>query len=124
PELLDWLAVSFMDDGRWTMDDGLTHHSPLTTHMGWSMKKLLRLIVTSAAYRQSSRITPEMLEKDPNNRLLARGPRFRMEAEMIRDSSLAVAGLLSPKIGGPSVFPVQPEGIWDVPYSGEKWETS
>jgi Protein of unknown function (DUF1553) len=85
------------------------------------MKRLLRLIVTSSAYRQSSATTPALLEKDPYNRLLARGPRFRMEAEMIRDLSLAASGLLSRKIGGPSVFPHQPEGIWNNPYSSEKW---
>jgi hypothetical protein len=88
---------------------------------GWSMKRLIRLIVTSSAYRQSSATNPALLEKDPYNRLLARGPRFRMEAEMIRDLSLAASGLLSRKIGGPSVFPHQPEGIWNNPYSSEKW---
>ena len=105
PELLDWLAVEFMD-------------------RGWSMKGLARLIVTSATYRQSSVIPPALLERDPYNRLLARGPRFRMEAEMIRDVALAAAGLLSPKIGGPSVFPPQPEGIWDLPYNDDKWVAS
>jgi len=80
--------------------------------------------VTSAAYRQSSRATPALLEQDPYNRLLARGPRFRMEAEMIRDVTLAASGLLSQKIGGPSVFPHQPEGVWDIPYNDDKWEIS
>jgi hypothetical protein len=92
PELLDWLAVQFMNDG-------------------WSMKKLHRLIVTSASYQQSSRISPELLEKDPENRLLARGPRFRMEVELIRDSVLRASGLLSEKMLGPSVFPPQPPAI-------------
>ena len=78
-----------------------------------------RLIVTSATYRQSSRVTPERLEKDPYNRLFSRGPRFRMEAEMVRDQALAISGLLKRKIGGPSVFPYQPEGIWFAPYSGD-----
>ena len=102
PELLDWLAVDFMD-------------------RGWSMKQLHRLIVTSDAYRQSSRVTPEILQADPYNKLISRGPRFRMEAEMIRDSGLAASGLLSSKVGGPSVFPYQPAGIWDVPYSSDQW---
>jgi hypothetical protein len=81
-------------------------------------------MVTSATYRQSARVTPALLERDPYNRLLARGPRFRMEAEMLRDVALAASGLLSPKIGGPSVFPPQPDGIWDNPYSSAKWTTS
>ena len=98
PELLDWLATEFMA-------------------RGWSLKAIHRLIVTSATYRQSSRVTPELLERDPYNRLLARGPRFRIEAEMMRDVALAASGLLSPKMGGPSVFPDQPEGIWDSPYN-------
>ncbi|MFL6405438.1 MAG: PSD1 and planctomycete cytochrome C domain-containing protein, partial [Nitrososphaeraceae archaeon] len=105
PELLDWLATEFM-------------------HQGWSQKTIHRLIVSSATYRQSSDATPALVDRDPYNRLLARGPRFRMEAEMVRDSVLAASGLLSPKIGGPSVFPPQPDGIWDIPYSSEKWTTS
>ncbi len=88
PELLDWLATEFM-------------------RLGWSPKALHRTIVFSATYRQSSRVTRPLLERDPYNRLLARGPRFRMEAEMIRDTVLAASGLLSRKIGGPSVFPLQ-----------------
>jgi hypothetical protein len=88
PELLDWLAVEFMSGG-------------------WSMKAIHRTIVTSSAYRQSSRIAPGAFERDPYNRLVARGPRFRMEAEMIRDAMLAASGLLSRKVGGPSVFPLQ-----------------
>ncbi|HVW83031.1 MAG TPA: DUF1553 domain-containing protein [Bryobacteraceae bacterium] len=100
PELLDWLAVQFMDSG-------------------WDVKALLRLIVTSAAYRQSSVITPELLEKDPDNRLLARGPRLRLGPEMIRDQALAVSGLLVEKIGGPSVKPYQPAGLWQE-LSGDK----
>ena len=90
----------------------------------WSQKALHRLIVTSATYRQDAHATPALLAKDPYNRLLARGPRFRMEAEMVRDVALAASGLLSQKIGGPSVFPPQPDGIWDNPYSDEKWVTS
>ena len=83
-----------------------------------------RLIVLSATYRQSAAVTPALLERDPYNRLLARGPRSRMAAETVRDQALAVSGLLSRKVGGRSVFPPQPDGIWNSPYSGEKWETS
>ncbi|HEV3485978.1 MAG TPA: DUF1553 domain-containing protein, partial [Vicinamibacterales bacterium] len=105
PELLDWLASEFVAQG-------------------WRMKALHKLIVTSAVYRQSSAVTPALLERDPYNRLLARGARFRMEAEMVRDAALTASGLLSRKVGGPSVFPPQPEGIWDIPYSNERWVTS
>ncbi|MCW5941521.1 MAG: DUF1553 domain-containing protein [Fimbriimonadaceae bacterium] len=104
PPLLDWLAVEFMD-------------------RGWDMKALLKTIVTSATYRQTSRATPAMLAADPANRLLARGPRVRLEAEAIRDAALRYGGLLNPKIGGPSVYPYQPEGTWNSPYSGEQWRT-
>ncbi len=83
-----------------------------------------RLIVTSATYRQRSEVTPELTEKDPANRLLAHGARFRLPAELIRDQALAVSGLLCENVGGPSVFPLQPEGIWTNPYSGEKWKPS
>jgi hypothetical protein len=136
PELLDWLAVEFMNP-TWKASDGATErrgdganpqsstsdgHNPQS--MGWSMKSLVRLIVTSSTYRQSSATTPALLEKDPYNRLLARGPRFRMEAEMIRDMALAASGLLSRKLGGPSVFPLQPEGVWKSPYSSERWTVS
>ena len=105
PELLDWLATEFM-------------------RKGWSMKGIKRLIVTSATFRQSSGAAPRLLKRDPYNKLLARGPRFRVEGEMVRDIALAASGLLSPKIGGPSVFPYQPEGVWDRPYSKEKWTIS
>lgn len=93
PELLDWLATEFMDNG-------------------WNMKAIQRLIVTSSTYRQSSVVTPELLKKDPVNMLLARGPRFRVPAEMIRDIALAASGLLSSKMYGPPVMPYQPEGLW------------
>jgi hypothetical protein len=93
PELLDWLATEFV-------------------RTGWDVKAMLKLIVTSATYRQSSSATPELLQKDPENRLLARGPRFRLPAEMIRDQALFAAGLLAEKLGGPSVMPYQPEGLW------------
>jgi hypothetical protein len=95
PELLDWLAIEFRESG-------------------WDVKKLYRLMVTSATYRQSATITPQKLEKDPENRLLSRGPRFRMDAEMVRDYALAASGLLSKKIGGPSVKPYQPPGVWEA----------
>jgi hypothetical protein len=105
PELLDWLAVEFMD-------------------RDWSMKAMHRLIVLSNAYRQSSAIRPEALQADPDNRLISRGPRFRLAAESVRDVALAASGLLSRKVGGPSVFPPQPSGVWDLPYNDEKWEES
>jgi hypothetical protein len=95
PELLDWLAVEFRESG-------------------WDVKRLFKLLVTSAAYRQSAVTPPEKLAKDGQNRLLSRGPRFRMDAEMIRDQALASSGLLVAKIGGPSVKPYQPDGIWDA----------
>ncbi len=104
PDLLDWLALEFSRD--------------------WSLKSLHRLIVTSATYRQSSRVDPELQRRDPHNRLLARGPRFRMDAEMIRDNALAVAGLLDEQMYGPSVFPPQPEGVWNLVYNSEKWVES
>ncbi len=132
PELLDWLAVAFRDGWSsgvleyWSNAGRPNNNPPPLQHSitPWRVKSLLKLIVTSATYRQSSAVTPLLREKDPSNKLLARGPRFRMEAEMIRDNSLASAGLLSGKIGGPSVYPLQPDGIWDVPYSGERWVTS
>lgn len=83
-----------------------------------------RLIVTSATYRQDARVTPELSERDPDNRLSARGPRTRLEAEMLRDQALSIAGLLSRKMHGPSVMPPQPDGVWQVVYSGDAWITS
>ena len=94
PELLDWLAVEFVD-------------------RKWDMKAMQKLIMTSAAYRRSAAVTADMLEKDPDNRLLARGPRFRLPAEVIRDQALWTAGLLVDKQGGPSVKPYMPEAVWD-----------
>jgi mono/diheme cytochrome c family protein len=105
PELLDWLATELVGQG-------------------WHTKALHRMIVMSATYRQTSDAPPALVELDPYNRLLARGPRFRLDAETIRDATLAASGLLSRKIGGPSVFPPQPDGIWDIPYSNEKWVPS
>jgi len=100
PELLDWLATEFI-------------------RTGWDIRGMQRLVVTSATYRQSSKVTPELLDKDPENRWLARGPRFRMSAEVIRDNALAVSGLLNPQVGGPSVFPYQPKGLWEEMAFGE-----
>ena len=100
PELLDWLAVEFMDSG-------------------WNVKHILKTMVMSATYRQSSRSRPQLLEKDPDNRLLARGSRFRLSAEMLRDQALAVSGLLVEKVGGPSVKPYQPPGLWQELFGGK-----
>jgi hypothetical protein len=93
PELLDWLATEFVQSG-------------------WDTKAILRQIVTSATYRQSARATPALRQRDPDNRLLARGPRLRLSAEMVRDQALAASGLLVERLGGPSVKPYQPEGLW------------
>lgn len=100
PDLLDWLATEFV-------------------RTGWNVKAMQRLIVTSATYRQSSKVTPEMEERDPENRMLARGPRVRLAAEEVRDNALAISGLLNEKIGGPSVYPYQPKGIWEEMAFGE-----
>jgi hypothetical protein len=98
PELLDWLAVEFMESG-------------------WNVKHLHRLIVNSAVYRQTSRVTPELLEKDPQNRLLARGPRLRVDGEIVRDIALSASGLLDPKLGGPSIFTPAPAFLFLPPAS-------
>jgi hypothetical protein len=110
PELLDWLARDFVDGG-------------------WNMKALLKTVVLSATYRQSSAVTPVLVARDPENRLLARGPRVRLPAELIRDQALAVSGLLAPRVGGPSVFPYQPEKLYEgivvgAEYPGTKWTVS
>jgi hypothetical protein len=105
PELLDWLATEFV-------------------RSGWDVKALQRLIVTSATYRQASEVRPEYLEADPENRLLARGPRFRMTAEMIRDRALAVGGLLDGRIGGESVRPYQIAGLWTKIATDTEYEQS
>jgi hypothetical protein len=105
PELLDWLAVDFMD-------------------RGWNIKDLHRLIVTSSTYRQASRVTPDLLEKDPQNRLLTRGPRLRVEGEIVRDLALAASGLFNPKLGGPSIFTPAPAFLFQPPasYGPFNWE--
>ena len=106
PEVLDWLAVDFMEHG-------------------WSRKELIRKIVTSATYRQSSRVTPELLERDPRNRLLARGPRFRVDAEVVRDIALRVSGLLTEKQGGPSIFSPVPESLFATSFIPvDFWKTA
>jgi mono/diheme cytochrome c family protein len=104
PELLDWLAVDLMDNG-------------------WSLKKLHKQIVMSSTYRQSSKVTPELQGKDPYNRLLARGPRLRVDAEIVRDIALAASGLLNRKVGGPSVYPPAPEFLFQPPvsYGPKNW---
>lgn len=99
PELLDWLACELVD-----------HH--------WDVKHLLKVIVTSQTYRQSSSVTPELLERDPENRLLARGARYRLPSWMIRDAALHVSGLLNSSMGGPPVMPYQPEGVWEEMFMG------
>ena len=103
PELLDWLATEFVGSG-------------------WDVKAMQKTIVMSATYRQSSKVTPELLQKDPENRLLARGPRVRLPAEMMRDQALAVSGLLVDKIGGPSVKPYQPAGLWKELSGGDDYK--
>jgi hypothetical protein len=103
PELLDWLAVEFMDSG-------------------WSVRHIVKTMVMSATYRQSSRVNAEMLERDPENRLLARGARYRLSPEMLRDQALAVSGLLVEKVGGPSVKPYQPPGLWQELFGGKGYE--
>jgi hypothetical protein len=105
PELLDWLAVEFIESG-------------------WSIKHIHRLILNSAVYRQASKVTPKLLEVDPYNRWLARAPRIRVESEIVRDVALAASGLLNKKIGGPSVFPPLPAGVMDLAYGGFKWENA
>jgi hypothetical protein len=95
PELLDWLAVQFIEDG-------------------WDVQRMVKRIVTSATYRQSAQVTKDRLTKDPHNRLLSRGPRFRLDAEMLRDQALFVSGLLVERVGGPSVKPPQPGGLWEA----------
>ena len=129
PELLDWLAVEFRDGDRYGTGSGSdrvgSNHqgNPLATARGsvpkdWDVKALLKLMVMSATYRQSSKASPELLQRDVANRLLARGPRLRLSAEMIRDQALAASGLLVERLGGPSVKPYQPDGLWkDMTFS-------
>ena len=106
PDMLDWLSLRFMNEHK------------------WSVKALIKEIVLSGTYRQSSESTPEIYQIDPENELLARGPRIRLGAEQIRDQALAVSGLLSEKMYGPGVMPPQPDGVWQTVYNGAKWEES
>jgi len=100
-QLLDWSATEFM-----------ANH--------WDIKGFIKLVMSSAAYRQTSKVTPELLAKDPRNRLISRGPRVRLEAELVRDQALALSGLLSPKMFGPSVYPPQPPNLWQAAFNGER----
>jgi hypothetical protein len=111
PELLDWLACEFMDPQNATSQPA----------QPWSLKNLHRLIVNSATYRQASRVTPELYARDQYNRLLARGPRLRVEAEIVQDMALSLSGLLNPKIGGPSIYPPIPASVGDTVYGGFSW---
>jgi hypothetical protein len=103
PLLLDWLTHRFIESG-------------------WNLKELYRLVLASATYQQTSQASPEMVERDPENRLLARGPKYRLQAEQIRDSALAVSGLLNPALGGPSVKPYQPAGVWEESGTGKSYQ--
>lgn len=105
PKLLDWLAVDFREQG-------------------WSIKNLIKNIVLSRTYRQASTVSLTAQQKDPRNRLLTRGPRFRLSAEVVRDQALAASGLLTRKVGGPSVMPPQPDGVWKSTYNGQKWKNA
>jgi hypothetical protein len=106
PELLDWLSYKFMNDDQ------------------WSMKQLIKTIVMSSTYQQSSALTPELRQKDPFNKYYARGPRVRLSAEEIRDQSLCISGLMSNKMYGPGVMPYQPKGIWLSPWNSADWVQS
>jgi hypothetical protein len=116
PELLDWLACEFMEP---TANDEASRSSP-----SWSLKHIHRLIVTSATYRQASRISSKLYERDPYNRLLARGPRFRVEGEIVRDIALSASGLLNPEMGGPSIYPPAPPFLFLPPasYGPKNWK--
>ena len=105
PELLDWLAVDYQENG-------------------WSLKSLIKSIVLSESYQQSSVVTSDRLNGDPRNALISRGPRFRLTAEMVRDQALFASGLLTEKLGGPSVMPPQPSGVWKSTYSGDRWKNA
>src|SRR5262249_14739084 len=146
PQLLDWLAVEFMEPtpppplskggqggsgepatAATSTGDATPPTPPLRRggNRGWDIKRLLKLIVTSATYRQSSQVTPMALAKDPHNRLLTRRPRYRSEAEMVRDQAPALSGLWSRKSHGPPVYPPQPPGMWQAAFNGERtWTTS
>ncbi len=128
PGLLDWMAMRFMGgNGVKEFGSSVKSSTPRLqkSNTPWDTKSLLRLIVTSATYRQSSLVSPKHLAKDPRNGLLARYPRRRLDAETVRDQALAISGMLSHKIGGPSVYPPQPPGMWQAAFNGERtWATS
>ena len=125
PELLDWLAMEFQQEsGIRDQESGAANPQSATRNPQWDVKRLIRRLVTSSTYRQSSVVTPALAGRDPENRLLARGARFRLPAEFIRDQALAAAGLLNREIGGKSVSPYQPVGLWEELMSredGKNW---
>jgi hypothetical protein len=126
PELLDWLAVAFESEKPSGSPSADALRSPVNAQLslGWDVKALVRLIVTSATYKQTSAASPELWKRDPENRLLARGPRFRLDAEQVRDNALYVSGLLNEKMGGKGVRTYQPPNIWEpVAYSGSNTRT-
>jgi hypothetical protein len=129
PELLDWLAAEFGSGPRSNVQSPKSEGSTLDVGLGtldsvaaWDVKRLHRLIVNSATFRQSSQVTPRLLARDPENRLLARGPRLRLPAEMVRDQALLAAGQLVEQVGGPSVKPLQPAGLWSELTGGEDYQ--
>ena len=127
PELLDWLAVEFRGQEPGAGDDTsrVPASDPPASPLPWSLKRLHRLLVTSATYRQSAGVTPDLLRRDPYNALYSRGPRNRLPAEFVRDNALAIAGLLSQKLHGPPVFPYQPPGVWNhTGRASNVWPTS
>jgi mono/diheme cytochrome c family protein len=132
PELLDWLAAEFSEPEIGDRSSKIERPgasarssiSELPTPAAWSLKHLQRLIVTSATYRQASKVRPELAEKDPTNKLLARQNRLRLDAEIVRDVALAASGKLNPKVGGPSVFPPQPDGVMNLGQSSREWKAS
>jgi hypothetical protein len=111
PELLDWLAAEFIAPSEHSATD---HRDSAASPRAWDIRHIVRLIVTSNTYRQSSRVSVQLAKSDPENSLLARGPRFRLDAEVVRDTALAVSGLLTEKVGGRSVKPYQPPGLWEA----------
>jgi hypothetical protein len=118
PELLDWLACELMEPTVRATGEETTNAPP------WSVKHIHRLIANSATYRQSSKVTPQLYARDQYNRLLARGPRLRVDAEIVQDIALAASGLLNPSIGGPSIYPPIPETVGDTAYGGFSWPES
>lgn len=122
PELLDWLADEFRGASR--KPPGTSGDGELPQRPAWGIKRFHRLVTTSATYRQSSRSRQDLVEQDPLNKLLARQSRIRVDAEVIRDSALAVSGLMTEELGGPPVYPPQPEGVFDFTQDKKTWKTS